>query len=63
MQLFEVRKDIIINLDAITIVIDRGIVGTQRQVRIHTTDGQHDYMLSNEDFTRFYHKLEEYKCK
>ena len=63
MQLFELRKDIIVNLDAITIVIDRGILGTKRQVRIHTIDGQHDYMLSNEDYTRFYCKLEEYKCK
>ena len=61
MQLFELRKDILINLDAITLVIDRGYVGTKREVRIYTTDGQHEYKLSTEEWTKFSYKLEEYK--
>lgn len=61
MKLYKLRHDILINLDAITIVIDRGYHGAQRQIRIHTIDGQHDYILSNEEWTRFYQKLEEYK--
>lgn len=61
MKLFKLRHDILINLDAITCVIDRGYSGTKREVRIYTTDGRHEYELSNEEWTRFYQKLEEYK--
>lgn len=61
MKLYKLRNDILINLDAITLVIDRGYHGAQRQVRIYTVDGQHNYSLSNEEWTRFYQKLEE--CK
>ena len=61
MKLYQLRKDIIINLEAVTLVIDRGYAGAQRKVRIYTTDGQHDYTLSNEEYTRLYCKLEE--CK
>ena len=61
MKLYQLRKDILLNLDAVVLVIDRGYAGTKRQVRIHTLDGQHDYKLSNEEWTCFYRKLEEYK--
>lgn len=61
MKLYKLRSDILINLDAITLVIDRGYADTKRLVRIYTTDGKHEYKLSTEEWTKFYHKLEEYK--
>lgn len=61
MKIYKLRDDILINMDAITLVIDCGYHGAKREIRIYTTDGRHDYVLSNEDWTRFYQALEEYK--
>jgi hypothetical protein len=61
MKLYKLRSDILINLDAITLVIDRGYAGVKRKIRIYTTDGQHNYELTNEEWTRFHQKLEESK--
>ena len=53
MNLYKLRSDIYLNLDAITVIVDRGMSGTKHEVRIHTNDGQHEYKLSTEEWTRF----------
>lgn len=63
MKLYKLRPDILINMDAITLVIDRGYVGAQRKVRIYTLDGRHEYELTNEEYTNFYMQLEKEKIK
>ena len=55
--MFQLREDIWIRLDAINLVIDRGYSGTKRRVRIYTTDGRHEYDLTNEEYTKFYNRL------
>lgn len=57
MKLYKLRPDILINMDAITLVIDRGYVGALRKVRIYTFDGRHEYELTNEEYTNFYMQL------
>lgn len=59
MWLYKLRKDILINLESINIVIDQGYTKTGHKVRIHTIDGQHEYNLNNEDYSRFMMKLKE----
>ena len=61
MKLYRLRKDILLNMDAVTLVIDRGYAGAQHQVRIYTTDGKHEYELSNEDWTKFQVELKKYE--
>ena len=59
MKLYKIRPDLYINLDQVCLVIDRGYVGTKHEVRIYTTDGQHEYKLSNEEWTKFELMLKE----
>lgn len=61
MKLYKLREDILLNMDAITLIIDRGYSGAQHEVRIYTVDGQHEYKLSNEDWTRFQMELKKYE--
>ena len=63
MNLYKLRSDIYLNLDAVSLIIDRGYAGAKHQVRIYTSDGQHNYELDNEDWTRLQLKIkEETKC-
>lgn len=59
MNLYKLRSDTYINLDHLCLVVDRGYIGTKREVLIYTTDGQHEYKLSNEEWTKFQLKLQE----
>ena len=63
MNLYKLRSDITLNLDTVTLIIDKGYAGAKHQLRIYTIDGQHNYELDNEDWTRLQLKLKEYiKC-
>lgn len=53
MRLYRLRDDIWINLDAVSLVIDRGLAKDKWQVRIYTFDGRHEYDLSTEEWTKF----------
>lgn len=61
MKLYRLRSDILLNIETITLVIDRGYHGTNHLIRIYTTDGKHEYQLSNEDWTRFQMELKKYE--
>lgn len=61
MKMYQMRPDIWINLDAITLVIDRGYAAAKHQIRIYTIDGRHEYELSNEEWARLQKKVEEHK--
>jgi hypothetical protein len=56
--MFHLTADKWIRLSAITLVIDRGFTKTGRRVRIYTTDGRHEYDLTNEEYTRFMHLIQ-----
>ena len=62
-RFYKLRDDILVDLDSITMVIDRGYSMTNHEVRIYTLDGRHEYLLSNEDYTRLYQQLEKEKVK
>jgi hypothetical protein len=59
MRLYRLRDDIWINLDAVSLVIDRGLAKDKWQVRIYTFDGEHNYHLSTEEWTKFQLMLKE----
>jgi hypothetical protein len=59
MKLYELRPDIVLNLDQICLVVDRGYYGTKRRIRIYTPDGRHEYDLSVEEWTKFQLMLKE----
>ena len=59
MKLYRLRSDITINLDNVCLIIDRGFWGAKRRIRIYTTDGQHEYDLPTEDWTRLQLLLKE----
>lgn len=63
MKLYQIRPDLWVNLDAICLIIDRGYIGTKRRIRLHTFDGEHNYDLSTEEWTKFSQKMEDMlKC-
>ena len=61
MKLYKLRSDILLNMDAVTLIIDRGFSAALHTVRIYTTDGKHEYDLSNEDWTRLQMELKKYE--
>ena len=61
--MFQLTPDKWIRLSSINLVIDRGFAGTKRRVRIYTTDGRHEYDLTNEQYTKFYEKIKEMETK
>lgn len=52
MRMYRLRDDLFINIEAITLIIDRGFGKDGHRVRIYTFDGEHNYILNNEDWTR-----------
>ena len=61
MKFYRLRKDIFINMDAIHIAIDMGYRNANHLVRIYTSDGRHEYELSNEEWTKFQEELKAYE--
>ena len=61
MKLYRLRSDILLNMEAVTLVIDQGYNGANHLIRIYTTDGRHEYQLSNEEWTHFQMELKKYE--
>jgi hypothetical protein len=61
--MFQLTPDKWICLAHITLVIDRGYADAKRRVRIYTTDGKHEYDLTNEQYTHFMCKIKEMEIK
>ena len=59
--MYQLRKDIWINFNQVSLVIDQGYAGAKHNVRTYTPDGRHEYSLTNEEYTKLMMKLEEMK--